>query len=87
MIELWVDTSHFRNIRSVEITQPELKLGEIRVAIDKFAITSNNVGYAVSGGMIGYWQCFLTGEAPWSKVTVWGMADVVASNSSDIEVG
>jgi len=75
------------NTRIVEASQPELGEGEIRVAIDKFAITSNNVGYAVSGDMIGYWQYFPTGEEPWGKVTVWGMADVVESNSPDIKVG
>ncbi len=85
--ELWVDRTDFRNTRIVEASQPELGDGEIRVAIDKFAITSNNVGYAVSGDMIGYWNFFPTGEAPWGKVTVWGMANVVESNSLDIKVG
>lgn len=85
--ELWVDRTDFMNTRIVEASQPELGEGEIRVAIDKFAITSNNVGYAVSGDMIGYWQYFPTGEEPWGKVTVWGMADVVESNSPDIKVG
>jgi len=85
--ELWIDKSDFRNTRTVETSQPELGEGEIRVAIDKFAVTSNNVGYAVSGDMIGYWKFFPTGEEPWGKVTVWGMADVVESKSPDIEVG
>jgi len=85
--ELWVDKSNFRNTRSVEAAQPRLGDGDVRVAIDKFAITSNNVGYAFSGEMIGYWRFFPTGEEPWGKVTVWGMADVVESNSSEIDVG
>lgn len=85
--ELWVDRNDFRNTRTVECDQPALAEGEIRVVVDKFAITSNNVGYAVSGDMIGYWQYFPTGEDPWGKVTVWGMADVVESNSPGIAVG
>jgi len=85
--ELWVDRSNFRNTRVVKASPPELREGEIRVAIDKFAITSNNVGYAVSGDMIGYWKFFPTGEEPWGKVTVWGMADVVESRSIEIEPG
>lgn len=85
--ELWIDKSNFRNTRSVEASQPTLRDGDVRVAIDKFALTSNNVGYAFSGEMIGYWRFFPTGEEPWGKVTVWGMADVVESNSSEIEVG
>lgn len=85
--EVWVDRSSFRNTRTVELASPALGDGEIRVAIDKFAITANNVGYAVSGDMIGYWQYFPTGEDPWGKVTVWGMADVVESNTAAIAVG
>lgn len=87
MTELWIDKSNFRNTRTVETGRAEIAEGEILAAIDKFAITSNNVGYAVSGDMIGYWKFFPTGEEPWGKVTVWGMADVVESRSQDIEVG
>ena len=85
--ELWIDRSDYRNTRIVETNQQTLADGEVRVAIDKFAVTANNVGYAVSGDMIGYWQFFPTGEEPWGKVTVWGMADVIESKSPEIEVG
>lgn len=85
--ELWVDKTNLRNTRIVEASQSELGDGDIRVAIDKFAVTANNVGYAFSGDMIGYWKFFPTGEEPWGKVTVWGMADVVESRSADISVG
>lgn len=85
--ELWIDQNNFRNTRVIKREFLELGDGEIRVAIDKFAVTSNNVGYAVSGEMIGYWKFFPTGEESWGKVTVWGMADVIESNSPDIEVG
>ena len=54
--ELWVDRGDFRNTRVVEGESEALQEGQVRVAIDKFAITSNNVGYAVSGDMIGYWN-------------------------------
>ncbi len=85
--ELWVDRGDFRNTREVSVAVPDIADGEILVAIDKFALTSNNVSYAASGDMIGYWQFFPTHEAPWGKVPVWGMAEVVASNAADIAVG
>ena len=66
--ELWIDKNNFRNKRSGEAAPPKLRDGDVRVAIDKFAITSNNVGYAFSGEMIGYWRFFPTGEEPWGKV-------------------
>ena len=87
MTELWVDKRDFRNTRVVEAGSPELEDGDILVSIDKFALTANNVSYAVSGDMIGYWKFFPTDDEHWGKVTVWGMADVVGSRSPEVEVG
>jgi hypothetical protein len=87
LTEIWVDRGNYRNTRTVEAEQPVLGEGDVRVAIDKFALTANNVSFAVAGVMIGYWKFFPTDEEPWGKVTVWGMADVVESRSPDIEVG
>ena len=85
--ELWIDKTNLRNTRAIDAEQPDLDDGDIRVAIDKFAITSNNVGYAFAGDLIGYWRFFPTAESPWGKVTVRGMADVVESQSAEIGVG
>ncbi len=85
--EIWVNRTNYHNTRSVELPQPQLAEGEIYVAIDKFALTANNVTYAVSGDMIGYWNYFPTNEEDWGKVTVWGMGDVIESKHPDIAVG
>ena len=85
--ELWVNRTNYRDTRFVQTQPALLSDGEIRVAITKFALTSNNVSYAVSGDMIGYWNYFPTGEEGWGKVTVWGVAKVIESNHSDIQVG
>lgn len=87
MTELWVDRGDFRQTRRVSRECPQPAEGEILVAIDKFALTANNVSYAASGDMIGYWRFFPTHDDPWGKVPVWGMADVVASRNPDIAVG
>ena len=85
--ELWVNRGDFRSTRAVSLDEPALNDGDVLVAVDKFALTSNNVSYAASGDMLGYWRFFPTTEAPWGKVPVWGMADVVASRCLDIQVG
>ena len=54
MTELWVDRGDFRHTRKVSGECPQPAEGEILVAIDKFAMTANNVSYAASGDMIGY---------------------------------
>lgn len=82
----------FLKNRIVEIPAADLQIdtGEILVKIDKFAFSSNNITYAVAGDRLGYWQFFPpTGEdtAGWGVLPVWGFADVVESNVSDIPVG
>ena len=84
--ELWVNRSDYRKTKPVTSARAPLKPGEVRVAIDKFAITSNNVSYAISGDAIGYWR-FFPAEDGWGKVTVWGFGDVIESQSDDIAVG
>jgi len=76
----------FAETRVVSLDTPDLADGEILVAIDKFAMTANNVSYALSGDMIGYWK-FFPAEEPWGIVPVWGFADVVASQAPGIAVG
>ena len=46
LTELWVDRTDYRRTRVVRGDYPEPGAGEILVAIDKFAMTANNVTYA-----------------------------------------
>lgn len=65
----------------------ELQPGEARLAIDAFALTSNNITYAVFGDGMKYWDFFPVNEGSWGRVPVWGFADVVESTISDVMVG
>ena len=87
LTEFWVDRTDYRHTRVVRGDIPQPAAGEILVAIDKFAMTANNVTYAASGDLFGYWQFYPTGEDPWGKVTVWGMGEVIASQVDAIEGG
>ena len=60
--------------------------GQIRVAIDKFGLTANNVSYALSGDQIGYWR-FFPAEESWGKVPAWSIAEVTESRCHEIVVG
>ncbi|MBP9059335.1 MAG: DUF2855 family protein, partial [Rhodoferax sp.] len=63
---------------------PELLLssGQVRVRIDKFALTSNNITYAAFGEAMNYWAFFPV-DGPeheaWGRIPVWGFATVVQS--------
>lgn len=87
LTEIWVNQEDVRKTRILSRKAPDLKDGEVLVSIAKYALTSNNVTYAVFGDVIGYWKYFPTNEEGWGKVTVWGMADVAASQHDDIKVG
>jgi hypothetical protein len=82
-----VQRSAFQDTRVTQHPAPELAEGEVLAKIDRFALTANNVSYALSGDMIGYWKFFPTGDPAWGVVPVWGFADVIASRSDAIGVG
>ncbi|MEH6581489.1 MAG: DUF2855 family protein, partial [Halioglobus sp.] len=83
--ELWVDRGQLRKTKIVTCGTGPLAAGEVRVAIDKFALTANNVSYAVTGDTIGYWG-YYPAEDEWGKVPVWGCANVVESNCPEVPV-
>jgi hypothetical protein len=61
--------------------------GRIRVRVDSFALTSNNITYAAFGDAMNYWQFFPTGEPGWGIVPVWGFGTVVQSLHPGVAVG
>lgn len=71
---------------------PQLPLnpGEIRMRIDSFALTSNNITYAAFGDAMNYWSFFPVTAADarlWGRIPVWGFGTVVASEHSDVALG
>lgn len=85
--KLLVNRKNYRETKAVKQTMPQLEDGEVLTAIDKFALTANNVSYAVSGDTIGYWEYYPSDDAPWGTVPVWGCASVIESKCMDIPVG
>ncbi|GLX85771.1 hypothetical protein tloyanaT_20230 [Thalassotalea loyana] len=57
------------------------------IAIDKFALTANNISYAVMGDYLGYWKFFPASQPDLGRIPVMGYGEVVASNHSDIKIG
>lgn len=74
----------------VEVDAPPLAEGAVRLAIESFSVTANNITYAVVGDGFGYWNFFppAGGETEgMGIVPMWGHARVIESNSGDIAVG
>lgn len=60
--------------------------GEVRLRIESFALTANNVTYGLVGDQIGYWKFFPAPEG-WGRLPVWGYATVEVSRHPDFEAG
>lgn len=64
--------------------------GAVRLQVESFSVTANNITYAVVGDGFGYWNFFpAKGGDPEGKgvVPMWGHAKVIESNSDEIAVG
>lgn len=70
-----------------EAELPALASGQVRLRIDRFALTANTVTYATTGDLLGYWDFFPTGVAEWGNVPAMGWAEVVEANGPEIAVG
>ena len=84
---LQVHKQHLDNTRLHTAPQPDLAAGQVRVAVESFALTSNNITYAAFGDAMSYWQFWPTGEADWGVVPVWGFATVCESQHPGVAVG
>ena len=82
-----VDRTKLANSRLNRTPGRDLQPGEVRLGIDSFALTSNNITYAVFGDGLKYWDFFPVNEDTWGRVPVWGFADVIESTIGDVAVG
>jgi NADPH:quinone reductase-like Zn-dependent oxidoreductase len=85
-IVLEVERGNVEVTRLVEEPVGALRTGEVRLRIDRFAVTANTITYGLMGDMLGYWD-FYPAQAPWGRVPAMGWADVVDSANPDIAVG
>lgn len=70
----------------VEVPAKPLAEGAVRLEIESFSVTSNNITYAVVGEQVGYWKFFPAPDG-YGIVPMWGHAKVIESNCADIAVG
>jgi hypothetical protein len=77
---------HQRRIAPGLDADAPLAPGQVRVRIDRFALTANNVTYGAVGEQIGYWKFFPAPEG-WGRIPAWGFGEVAASAHPDVPVG
>ena len=85
-VDFQVNRSDLRQTRFVREAPVALATGQARLAIERFALTANNITYGVAGDMIGYWN-FFPAEGDWGRIPVWGIGRVTESRADGIEPG
>lgn len=69
-----------------DVPPAPLAEGAVRLAIESFSVTANNVTYAVAGDSFKYWDFFPAPEG-FGIVPMWGHARVIESHCAKIAVG
>jgi hypothetical protein len=85
-MDLEVKRDNLRATRTAERDVPALDDGQALLRVSVFALTANNVTYAVVGETMSYWN-FFPAEAGWGRVPVWGYADVESSRGGALREG
>ena len=86
IVELQVRRNRLDDVRVASHAAPALADGQVLFAVDKFALTANNITYGVVGDMLGYWK-FFPADGDYGKIPVWGFGVVIESRCAGINTG
>ncbi|MEI6700689.1 MAG: DUF2855 family protein [Actinomycetota bacterium] len=90
-MDILISATNLRQTMNETLPQEPLATGSVRVAINHFGLSANNITYAVMGDAMNYWQFFpyegLDDSAPWRRMPVWGYATVTESAHDDVKSG
>lgn len=81
------ERADIRRARWESVAAEPLPEAAVRVCVDAFALTANNITYAAFGEAMNYWAFFPTGEAGTGLVPVWGFGTVVESRCDAVAAG
>nr|MBX2804714.1 DUF2855 family protein [Hyphomicrobiales bacterium] len=83
-----ISKANLRETQWVDAPARNLADGEVRLSLDAFALTANNVTYAAFGGPpMQYWNFFPSGAEAQGRVPVWGFATVADSKTEGVAEG
>lgn len=86
-LRLIIERHDLHRTRWEQLPSRTLAEGEVRLRIDRVAVTANNITYAAFGEAMHYWDFFPTGDGTTGCLPVWGFGEVVESTHPDIRVG
>ena len=86
-MHLEIDRSNLRNHRIVATSAPtSAQDGFVVLALERFALTANNISYILSGDLLDYWGFFPT-EDGWGRLPTMGFGVVTSSGVEGVAVG
>ncbi len=84
---LLVKKDDLKTTQIFEAVSVPLAPDQVRVRVDRFALTSNNITYAAFGDAMNYWGFFPSHVDGFGIIPVWGFGTVVESTHADVVVG
>ncbi len=85
-LDFLVRKDHLATTELRETAESPLAEGQIRLGVDKFALTANNITYAAFGDTMNYWD-FYPVQGGWGRIPVWGFGSVIESRCPDVGPG
>jgi hypothetical protein len=86
MQALLIDQKNLSDCQWTSQIEAQLQQGQVRFALETFALSANNITYADLGEKMAYWQFFPT-AAGYGLLPIWGFARVVESTLAELPVG
>lgn len=83
---LEINKSDIRQHRIAPSHSDALQSGQVRLSLESFALTSNNISYALSGDFLDYWGFYPT-EAGWGRLPAMGFGVITESMNEALPVG
>lgn len=91
MQQFQVKRSDFSNYQTVGgESESGLSEGSVKLRVERFSFTANNITYAVAGDFLKYWEFFPPvgdSELAWGVIPVWGFAEVVEGDVDGMSIG
>jgi hypothetical protein len=85
-----INARDLRETTTEDLPSQALEAGQVRLTLDRFGLSANNITYAVMGDLMSYWNFFpYAGHlgSQWRRLPVWGFATAAESASEAVHVG
>jgi hypothetical protein len=87
MFQLQIQKANLQQANLMPLPEVALIDGQIRVRVERFSLTANNITYAAFGDAMNYWGFYPTGDSGTGIIPVWGFGAVVQTMHPGVAMG